>query len=172
MNKLYIGAELVDNNGNTLLVEKIYREELDNETVKVYNFQVDEYHTYYVGNCCVLVHNAGDLYKRAAFRKSTHEKALREAPKNQNGEMICPTCGKKIQSKIIQQTKNGPRIRKGYDLDHYPTTWNERVQKMKTRAVQPSRSEVLDIFNEDVRVQCPKCNQGHQFEGIKGDFAK
>ena len=49
MNKLYIGAELVDNNGNTLLVEKIYREELDNETVKVYNFQVDEYHTYFVG---------------------------------------------------------------------------------------------------------------------------
>ena len=43
---------------------------------------------------------------------------------------------------------------------------------MKTRAVQPSRSEVLDIFNEDVRVQCPKCNQGHKFEGIKGDFAK
>ena len=58
MNKLYIGAELVDNNGNTLLVEKIYREELYNETVKVYNFQVDEYHTYFVGDTSVLVHNA------------------------------------------------------------------------------------------------------------------
>ena len=49
MNKLYIGAELVDNNGNTLLIEKICREELDNEIVTVYNFQVDEYHTYFVG---------------------------------------------------------------------------------------------------------------------------
>ena len=47
--QLWIGAELVDNNGNTLLVEKIYREELDNEIVTVYNFQVDEYHTYFVG---------------------------------------------------------------------------------------------------------------------------
>ena len=32
--------------------------------------------------------------------------------------------------------------------------------------------EVLDIYNESVRVQCPKCDQGHQFEGIKGDFSK
>ncbi len=56
--QLWIGAELVDNNGNTLLVEKIYREELDNEIVTVYNFQVDEYHTYFVGDTSVLVHNA------------------------------------------------------------------------------------------------------------------
>ena len=48
----------------------------------------------------------------------------------------------------------------------------KEYKMMKTRAVHPSRSEVLDIFNEDVRVQFPKCNQGHQFEGIKGDFAK
>ena len=32
------------------------------------------------------------------------------------------------------------------------------------RASQPSRKTVLDIYNENVRVQCPKCNQGHQFE--------
>lgn len=32
--------------------------------------------------------------------------------------------------------------------------------------------QVLDAFNEDVRVQCPECNQGHMFEGVKGDFAK
>ena len=33
--QLWIGAELVDNNGNTLCIEQICREELDNETVKV-----------------------------------------------------------------------------------------------------------------------------------------
>ena len=55
--------------------------------------------------------------------------------------MICPTCGKKIQSKIIQQTKNGPRIRKGYDLDHYPTTWNERVKKMEAQTVPPQEKK-------------------------------
>ncbi len=55
---LWIGAELMDNNGNTLIVEQIFRETLDNETVKVYNFKVEDYHTYFVGNNCVLVHNS------------------------------------------------------------------------------------------------------------------
>ena len=45
---LWIGAELVDNNGQVLRVEQIYREILDNEGVRVYNFQVEDYHTYYV----------------------------------------------------------------------------------------------------------------------------
>ena len=55
---LWIGAELVDNNGQTLYVEQIYREIPDNESVRVYNFKVDEHHTYYVGTNCILVHNA------------------------------------------------------------------------------------------------------------------
>lgn len=55
---LWIGAELVDNNGNTVYVEEIYRQALDNDTEKVYNFKVDECHTYFVGRKCILVHNA------------------------------------------------------------------------------------------------------------------
>lgn len=55
---LWIGAELLDNNGNILHVEQIFREDLGEDRVKVYNFQVGEYHTYYVGNTGVLVHNA------------------------------------------------------------------------------------------------------------------
>lgn len=43
---------------------------------------------------------------------------------------------------------------------------------MKVQPTAPTRKQVLDIFNEDVRVQCPECNQGHMFEGVKGDFAK
>lgn len=49
----------MDNNGNTLVVEQIFRETLHDETVKVYNFKVEDYHTYYVSNCGVLVHNRG-----------------------------------------------------------------------------------------------------------------
>ena len=74
MNKLYIGAELVDNNENTLLVEKIYREELDNETVKVYNFQVDEYHTYFVGERGIWVHNANYPSNRYKYMGKTPSK--------------------------------------------------------------------------------------------------
>ena len=55
---LWIGAELVDNNGNTLYVEQIFREKLDDELKKVYNFKVGDYHTYLVGKNRILVHNA------------------------------------------------------------------------------------------------------------------
>ena len=64
-NALWIGAELVDNKGNVLHVEQIFRETLDNEAVKVYNFKVEEYHTYFVGKNCIFVHNSecGGSYK-------------------------------------------------------------------------------------------------------------
>lgn len=54
---LYIGDKLLDAEGNTMLVEDVKTEKLD-EPVKVYNFKVDEFHTYYVGNNCIFVHNA------------------------------------------------------------------------------------------------------------------
>lgn len=43
---------------------------------------------------------------------------------------------------------------------------------MKAQTIPPTRKEVLNIYNEDVRIQCPDCNQSHKFEGVKGDFAK
>ena len=165
---LWIGAELIDKNGNVVLVEQLYRENLGDESVKVYNFQVEDYHTYFVSENCILVHNAGDLYARGKYRKSTHEKMKAEAPRDADGNMICPTCGKKIPETI---TQNG-RTRVGYDGDHYPTTWSERVQEMKKWPTAPTRKQVLDIYNQDVRAQCPNCNQGHMFEGVKGDVAK
>lgn len=56
--RLWIGAELVDNNGNTLSIKQIYRETLDNQSKNVYNFKVDKWHTYFVGSTSILVHNA------------------------------------------------------------------------------------------------------------------
>jgi hypothetical protein len=56
--RLWIGAELIDNRGNTLRIEQIYRETLDNQSKTVYNFKVDKFHTYFVGGTSVLVHNA------------------------------------------------------------------------------------------------------------------
>ncbi|MDE5872644.1 MAG: HINT domain-containing protein, partial [Lachnospiraceae bacterium] len=52
---LCIGCELIDNNGNALVIEQIFRETLHDETAKIYNFQVEDYHTYYVGDNGVLV---------------------------------------------------------------------------------------------------------------------
>lgn len=110
------------------------------------------------------------LYSRSGFRKRARQSAVDDAPKNISGEMICPTCGKVIPEAIIQDTVNGPRKRVGYDLDHYPDTWAERVEQLKQRDPPPTRKEVLEEYNRDLRVQCPKCNQGHEFEGVEGMY--
>ena len=59
--ELIVGDELLDVNGNVLLVEN-FDVELTEKPVKVYNFQVEDFHTYYAGGLGVLVHNAGKEY--------------------------------------------------------------------------------------------------------------
>ena len=54
--ELIVGDELLDVNGNILLVEN-FDVELTDEPVKVYNFKVEDFHTYFVGNCKIWVHN-------------------------------------------------------------------------------------------------------------------
>ena len=61
--KLLVGDKLLDVNGNVLLVENL-DVELTDDSVKVYNFQVEDYHTYHVSGFGVLVHNAGDDYAK------------------------------------------------------------------------------------------------------------
>ena len=60
--ELIVGDELLDVNGNVLLVEN-FDVELTEKPVTVYNFQVEDFHTYYVGENNILVHNAGKEYK-------------------------------------------------------------------------------------------------------------
>ena len=55
--ELIVGDELLDVNGNVLLVEN-FDIELTDKPVKVYNFQVEDFHTYHVGENGVWVHNA------------------------------------------------------------------------------------------------------------------
>ena len=50
------GDILVLQNGKYVVIEKVQHEILDNP-VTVYNFEVEDFHTYYVGNSSVLVHN-------------------------------------------------------------------------------------------------------------------
>ena len=57
--ELVIGYELLNSNCNVLLVEN-FDVELTKEPVKVYNFEVEDFHTYHVSGFGVLVHNAND----------------------------------------------------------------------------------------------------------------
>ena len=60
--ELIVGDELLDVNGNILLVEN-FDVELTDEPTTVYNFQVEDFHTYFVGQNNIWVHNAGKEYK-------------------------------------------------------------------------------------------------------------
>ena len=51
------GDELLDVNGNVLLIEN-HSAELTDKPTTVYNFQVEDFHTYHVSGFGVLVHNA------------------------------------------------------------------------------------------------------------------
>ena len=53
---LLVGDKLISVNGEDLFVKKHYIEETD-VPVDVYNFQVEDHHTYFVGECCAWVHN-------------------------------------------------------------------------------------------------------------------
>ena len=53
--ELAVGDELLDSNKNILLVEN-FDVELTDEPTTVYNFQVEDLHTYHVSGFGVLVH--------------------------------------------------------------------------------------------------------------------
>ena len=73
---LCIGSELVDNNGNTIAVEQIFHEDLHDETADVYNFQVEDYHTYFAGKNVILVHNAGGYDRSQKYSKGWADESL------------------------------------------------------------------------------------------------
>ena len=58
--ELIVGDKLLDVNGNVLLVEN-FDVELTDEPTTVYNFQVENFHTYYVGMNRNWVHNECNL---------------------------------------------------------------------------------------------------------------
>lgn len=83
---LYIGDKLLDADGNTLLVEDMKVEKLD-VPVKVYNFKVEGFHTYYVGNNRIFVHNA-DCLPSDKYLISTKENGDRVYARKIDGETV------------------------------------------------------------------------------------
>ena len=73
--ELAIGDELLDSNCNVLLVEN-HSVELTDEPVTVYNFQVEDFHTYHVSGFSVLVHNASNEYKTKTVRTAKGEEKI------------------------------------------------------------------------------------------------
>ena len=80
--ELVIGYELLNSNCNVLLVEN-FDVELTYDSVKVYNFQVEDFHTYHVSGFGVLVHNAGKDYSRRERMGRQKGKSPRDQKKQQ-----------------------------------------------------------------------------------------
>ncbi len=91
--ELYIGDKLLDSNGSTLIVEDRKVETID-EPVKVYNFQVEDFHTYYVGNIEILVHNA-DYPKLPEYEKADYHN------KGNSVKSAAPTNGQEALDKSV-----------------------------------------------------------------------
>ena len=67
---LRAGDILVLVNGQYAILEKVQHEILE-APIKVYNFEVEGYHTYFVGDCAVLVHNVCE-FDTVAYKNKTH----------------------------------------------------------------------------------------------------
>ena len=110
--ELKINDELLDSNGNILLVEN-HSVELTDEPVTVYNFQVEDFHTYHVCTLGVLVHNAGDysnlkdskyVGERKKFTKAQKRQIIQENMRRNGGKIKSDMSGKELvpatQSKL------------------------------------------------------------------------
>ena len=75
--KLRAGDILVSVNGEYVVVEKIQHEILETP-ITVYNFEVEDFHTYYVGRDSILVHNV------CGTQNSSRRAAMREAKRSVN----------------------------------------------------------------------------------------
>ena len=86
--ELIVGDELLDVNGNVLLVEN-FDVELTDEPTTVYNFQVEDFHTYHVSGLAILVHNAGDDYRNVPVperKKASNGLGYKSNPKHTPGQ--------------------------------------------------------------------------------------
>ena len=72
--------------------------ELTDDSVKVYNFQVEDYHTYHVSGLGVLVHNAGDCSNLKDSKYVGEGKSLQRLKKRQIIQENMRRNGGKIKS--------------------------------------------------------------------------
>ena len=106
---LRAGDILVLVNGEYVVVEKVQHELLENP-VKVYNFQVEDYHTYYIAESGVLVHNeCGRAGKQARLKELANDDKLSSSLR---GEI------KRDMNQIARGKRTTIRVPKGYNLAH------------------------------------------------------
>ena len=135
--ELIVGDELLDVNGNVLLVEK-FNVELTDEPVTVYNFQVEGFHTYHVGCFYVLVHNADyNQSPKEIMAERTKGLDTREHPSKY--KQISAKEKSRLESKVRDRTITKDEYKK--------LEWNKKISAKRQDAV----NEFWD--QEQIRLQ-------------------
>ena len=123
--ELIVGDELLDVNGNILLVEN-FDVELTDKPVKVYNFQVEDFHTYHVGCFYVLVHNA-DYNQSPKEIMAERTKGLDTREHSSKYKQISAKEKSRLESKVRDRT---------ITKDEYKTLrWNEKMATKRRNGV-------------------------------------
>ena len=123
--ELIVGDELLDVNGNVLLVEK-FNVELTDEPVTVYNFQVEGFHTYHVGCFYVLVHNADyNQSPKEIMAERTKGLDTREHPSKY--KQISAKEKSRLESKVRDRTITKDEYKK--------LEWNKKISAKRQDAV-------------------------------------
>lgn len=137
---LRAGDNLVLVNGEHVIVEKIQHEILESP-INVYNFQVEDYHTYYVGESCILVHNAD--YDTELISKNIKSKVANDEidPPTERGRAPkSKKDGYSIEIHHDEQNPNGPfkeMTRTDYRLGvNYKKNHPNHTQKSKIDRTQ------------------------------------
>ena len=106
--KLLVGDKLISVNGEDLVIEEFFIEETA-EPVDVYNFQVEDYHTYFVGGNKVWVHNAN--YPKDPNKLLDHgwEDSTPDGMKNntKSKEFTNPKTGDKVRFDPAEEGASG-----------------------------------------------------------------
>ena len=135
--ELIVGDELLDVNGNILLVEN-FNVELTDEPVTVYNFQVEGFHTYHVGCFYVLVHNADyNQSPKEIMAERTKGLDTREHPSKY--KQISAKEKSRLESKVRDRTITKDEYKK--------LEWNKKISAKRQDAV----NEFWD--QEQIRLQ-------------------
>ena len=130
--KLSRQDKLFGNDGRVCPIDDISF--LSEETPRtVYNFQVEDHHTYFVGYAGILVHNAGDAYSRPShYRKGVREKVFEDA-KGDDGIVRNPETGQPIDPN------------KPWDMGHKPGyEFRKHQESARTRGI--TRQQFLDEY--------------------------
>ena len=128
---LKVGDELLDVNGNSLYVDKI-TVELTEKPTTVYNFQVEDFHTYYVGENQILVHNSncklidngdGTFDAELSYKKNWTDEQKFEANKKCKALSEANTFKTPVERKVSPSTEykkvfGKDSVKPGQDVDH------------------------------------------------------